>query len=110
MASGAGTDTASAVDGESVQQPTGDMPNASGAGVTLASVNPRTVPLSLNGLCELHCHLDGSLRAETFLELRSKLPSTLAACKAVLPTKPVFGTVDDVYSCLCFQKGWSLQR
>ena len=107
-----GTKTStSAADGESVERPTDDKSNVSTPEASPVTTNSRPAPLSLGSLCELHCHLDGSLRAQTFLELRRKLPSaTSAACNTVATTKPVFDTVDNVYNCLCFQNGWSLQR
>jgi len=76
----------------------------------------------LANLCELHCHLDGSLRAETFLELLSaaKLETDAAAVDiggaggdgvpAADADALTFETVDDVRTKLAFQDGWDLPR
>ena len=68
----------------------------------------------MQNLCELHCHLDGSLRVSTFLELIQSVHDELPAsnmddtnqCNAVA----TFETEDDVLQKLAFQVGWDLPR
>ena len=51
---------------------------------------------------ELHCHLDGSMRAETFLEL--------VAASDDAELRAAFTAPADIDTELCFQPGWDLPR
>ena len=53
---------------------------------------------NIDGLCELHVHLDGSIRAETFIELYDDI------------VKGEFKTVEEVKAQLAFQVGWDLPQ
>ena len=52
----------------------------------------------IDGICELHVHLDGSIRPETFLELYDNI------------FHGEFKNVEDVKSKLAFQVGWDLPQ
>ena len=64
-------------------------------------------------LAELHVHLDGSLRASTFVELHKALVAQgsgdLGAPDHQAPTA-TFATEEDVTAALAFQVGWDLPR
>ena len=53
------------------------------------------------GYTELHCHIDGSLRPATFLELYDRVSDGKGR---------QFKTMDDIEDSLCFQEGWDLPR
>ena len=56
---------------------------------------------NIDGLCELHVHLDGSIRPKTFIELYNREEKV---------DGNQFTTVDDVTKKLAFQVGWDLPQ
>ena len=62
------------------------------------------------GLAELHCHLDGSLRASTFIELYNSTSNCISKGNINSDTANIFNTEDDVHRELAFQPNWDLPR
>jgi adenosine deaminase len=59
-----------------------------------------------DGLTELHCHLDGSLRPSTFIELYQQVQQAGGTAAGGFPLT----TELEIHENLCFQEGWDLPR
>lgn len=63
------------------------------------------LPVVDRGFAELHVHLDGSMRPETFLQLYNALPTEQKPSDGL-----VFASRADVFEKLGFRRGWDLPR